>query len=90
MRPEELKEKIQNLRTWKQEGVRAPHRPLLLLYSLGRLARNEPRFVPYAEAKETLKKLLIDFGPYRKVHYPGFPFVRLSNDGGIWELAKRF
>ena len=86
MQPEELKEKILNLRTWKQGGVRAPHKPLLLLYTLGRLVRNEPRLVSYAEAKDILKKLLIDFGPYRKVHYPGFPFVRLSNDGSIWEL----
>lgn len=84
---EELKEKVRKLRVWVKGDVRAPHKPLLLLYSLGRLARGEPRLVSYAEARADLKKLLIDFGPYRKVYYPAFPFIRLSNDGGIWELT---
>ncbi len=86
MIPDELKERIINIRTWRQGDVRAPHKPLLLLYSLGRLSRGEPRLVSYEEAKEDLKKLLIDFGPYRKIYYPSFPFVKLCNDGDIWEL----
>lgn len=89
MIPGEIKEKISNIRTWRQGDVRAPHKPLLLLYSLGRLTRGEPRLVLYKEVKEDLRKLLIDFGPYRKMHYPSFPFIRLSNDGGIWELAGK-
>lgn len=84
---EELIEKIKNIRTWQRGDIRAPHKPLLLLYTLGRLARDEPRLVSYAEAKEDLRKLLVEFGPYRRVHYPSYPFVKLYNDGGFWELT---
>lgn len=69
--------------------IRAPHKPLLLLYALARLTRGEPRLVSYAEAEEDLRRLLIEFGPYRKTHYPSFPFVKLCNDGGIWELEGK-
>jgi predicted restriction endonuclease len=31
MLPEELKERTNNIRTWQKDGVRAPHKPLLLL-----------------------------------------------------------
>ncbi|MGI6616265.1 MAG: phosphorothioated DNA-binding restriction endonuclease [Dethiobacteria bacterium] len=77
---------IRNIRTWQRNDVRAPHKPLLLLYALGRLARGEPRLVSYAEAKEDLRNLLVEFGPYRRVHYPSYPFVKLCNDGDFWEI----
>ena len=86
MREDELKEKILNIRTWQRGDIRAPHKPLLLLYTLGRVSRGEPRLVPYAKAGEDLRKLLIEFGPYRKVHYPSYPFIKLCNDGDFWEL----
>lgn len=86
MRVDELKEKISNIRTWQRGDIRAPHKPLLLLYTLGRVSRGEPRLVPYAKAEEDLRKLLVEFGPYRKVHYPGYPFVKLCNDGDFWGL----
>jgi hypothetical protein len=38
----ELIEKIKNIRTWQKGGIRAPHKPLLLLYALGRASRGEP------------------------------------------------
>ena len=86
MLPNELIEKIKNIRTWQSGDMRAPHKPLLLLYTLGRLTRGEPRLVSYAEANEDLRKLLIEFGPYRKVYYPSYPFVKLCNDGDFWEI----
>lgn len=86
MREDELKEKISSIRTWQRGDIRAPHKPLLLLYTLGRVSRGEPRLVPYAKAGEDLRKLLIEFGPYRKVHYPSYPFIKLCNDGDFWEL----
>ena len=86
MHPDELKEKILNIRIWQRGDERAPHKPLLLLYSLARVARGELRLVSYEEAVDDLRKLLQEFGPYRKVHYPSYPFVKLCNDGGFWEI----
>ena len=82
----ELIEKIKTIRTWQRGDIRAPHKPLLLLYALGRLTRGEPRLMLYEETKEDLRKLLIDFGPYRRVHYPSYPFVKLCNDGDFWDI----
>ena len=86
MLPHELIEKIKNIRTWQRGDIRAPHKPLLLLYTLGRLTRGAPRLMLYEETKEDLRKLLIDFAPYRRVHYPSYPFVKLCNDGDFWEI----
>jgi putative restriction endonuclease len=86
VQPDELKEKILNIRIWQRGDERAPHKPLLLLYSLARVARGEPRLVSFKDAVDDLKKLLKEFGPYRKIHYPSYPFVKLCNDGGFWEI----
>lgn len=87
MRADELKNIFSNIITWKRSGERAPHKPLLLLYALGRLDRKEPRLFSYKDVKENLKHLLVEFGPQRRTT-PRYPFLRLSNDG-IWELTGK-
>jgi putative restriction endonuclease len=84
--PNELKEKINNLTIWKKGDQRAPHKPLLILYALGCLQKDNTRFMPYYEVREKLTLLLKDFGPIRKSYHPEEPFVRLTNDG-IWSLS---
>ena len=78
---------IQNITVWKQGAQRAPHKPLLLLYALGRSQRNLDRFIPYPEVDEKLKQLLMDFGPSRRSYNPEYPFWRLQNDS-LWELKN--
>lgn len=78
--------RVAGIRTWSRGGKRAPHKPLLLLYALGRLqqtGRNEP--VLYAEAEAPLARLLADFGPPRATT-PAYPFKRLDRDG-LWRLT---
>jgi putative restriction endonuclease len=85
--PEEtIRERVADLTVWKRGGERAPHKPLLLLYALGRCRRGEQRLVSYEEAHGKLNELLEEFGPPRKTHHPEYPFWRLENDG-LWELA---
>jgi putative restriction endonuclease len=88
MNAEELRKLFSNINTWKRNGERAPHKPLLILYALGRLDRKEPRLVSYAEVKEKLKHLLSEFGPPRPNHVASYPFLRLSNDG-IWQVTGK-
>lgn len=85
MEPSQLLERFKQLKSWKKKGERAPHKPLLLLYALGRLERGQSRLFSYHEEKENIKYLLKEFGPYRKVYHSRYPFVRLYNDG-IWDL----
>ncbi len=84
---EGIKAAISGLTVWKRGGQRAPHKPLLVLYALGRCLKNCDRFVPFKVVNDDLKRLLMDFGPYRKSHHPEYPFWRLRNDG-VWELKN--
>jgi len=86
MQPEELKQAFQRIKMWQRGGERAPHKPLLLLYALGRIARGEPREMVYEQVKDDLMKLLMEFGPYRQTYTPSYPFIRLTNDG-IWGVG---
>lgn len=86
MNREQLINRISDLSIWKKGDQRAPHKPLLILYSIGQLQRGMPRLIEYSKARDTLKELLIDFGPLRKSYHPEQPFVRLVNDK-IWDLS---
>ena len=79
MTREELGEKFARIRPWQRRGERAPHKPLLLLYAPGRLSE---RWLPWAEVKADLGRLLEEFGPPRRTK-PRGPFVHLCSDG-LW------
>ena len=82
-----LFERIEKLRltVWKRRGVRAPHKPLLLLLALGRVQRGEGRLVLYEDLRNRLKELLQNFGPHRKSYHPEHPFWHLRTDE-LWEI----
>jgi len=86
MSREKLKQLVANINVWKRGSQRAPHKPLLLLYALGRCVRGESREVLFEEVDQKLRRLLIEFGPSRKSQHPEYPFVRLVNDG-LWILS---
>ena len=73
------------LHVWRARGQRAPHKPLLVLWAIGRCLRAEPRMAPYSETTEPLSALLREFGPQRKSVHPSFPFWRLRADG-VWAI----
>ena len=77
--------KFESLRMWQSGGVRAPHKPLLVLCAIGKLLRGEGRLIPYSEVDEILGNLLKQFGHERSKTGTHFPFWRLQNDG-IWEI----
>ena len=85
MNSEEIVQKFGNLRVMLKGDERAPHKPLLVLYAIGRLLQDETRLLPYAEVDRKLEKLLREFGPNRKTYHPEYPFWRLQNDG-VWEI----
>lgn len=84
---QELIRKISELKVWRSGGERAPHKPLLILLALSRVAAKEPRLAPFNEIEPTLNKLLKEFGPPRKSHHPEYPFWRLQRDG-LWEVVS--
>ncbi|MEU8265807.1 phosphorothioated DNA-binding restriction endonuclease [Sphaerisporangium sp. NPDC049002] len=74
--------RVADVRRWTRDGERAPHKPLLLLYALGRFQRHGGRPIPFSGAEADLKRLLKEFGPPRQTS-PGYPFHHLTSDG-IW------
>jgi len=87
MKSEKIKDLFRSVTVWKRGGQRAPHKPLLILYAIGRMIRDGSRMIPFAEVEEDLKKLLIEFGPRRRSYHPEYPFWRLRNDD-LWELKN--
>lgn len=86
-RDEELKQHICRITVWQRDEQRAPHKPLLVLYALGRCLNDEERLLPCAEVDRELRPLLIEYGPERKSCHTEYPFQRLTNDG-IWQLES--
>ncbi len=84
MNREAILRRFDNLNVWKKHGERAPHKPLLLLYALGRWQRGLTD-VSFREVEEALKKLLREFGPPRRSDHPEEPFWRLQRDG-VWTV----
>ena len=82
----EFLQELIKVKFWRSRGQRAPHKPLLILLALGRVARGEERLARYEQDIEgPLKDLLKRFGPPRKAIHPEYPFSRLQNDG-LWEI----
>lgn len=81
---------IGKLRVYKRKGRRAPHKPLLLLYALAKQARNPQARAKFefSEVEKFLKNLLDEFWnpPSRRSHGVHYPFWRLREDNGIWEV----
>jgi putative restriction endonuclease len=77
---DEFLSRLRTIRTWRRGDQRAPNKPLLFLYALGRLASGAPQEVRYDVVDEELGSLLTDFGPPRSSVHPEYPFWRLQRD----------
>lgn len=77
-------ERTTNLRQWTRSGTRAPHKPLLLLYALGRFQEDADSELRYSTVEEDLQRLLTEYGPPNKTT-PAYPFHHLVSDG-VWEV----
>lgn len=83
----DLLARFARLQIWRRAGERAPHKPLLVLFALGRLLAGHERLTSYREIDDALSRLLREFGPVRRSVHPEYPFWRLQNDG-IWEVRS--
>lgn len=79
-------EQVRGIRTWVRDGQRAPHKPLLLLWMLGRVQAGRTGPVTFADLEVPVRGLLRDFGPPRTSYHPEFPFHHLTSDG-LWTIT---
>jgi predicted restriction endonuclease len=80
-------ERVEGIRQWTKNGNRAPHKPLLLLYALGRFQRDGGAPIRFQDARPDLDRLLSEFGPPNPTS-AGYPFHHLVSDG-VWEVSTR-
>ncbi|MEV0777907.1 phosphorothioated DNA-binding restriction endonuclease [Streptomyces sp. NPDC050428] len=77
-------ERTAKLRQWTRVGTRAPHKPLLFLYALGRYQDDADSGLRYSAVEQDLQRLLGEYGPPNKTT-PAYPFHHLVSDG-VWEV----
>jgi putative restriction endonuclease len=82
---EEILGRFEAIAVWTRGAERAPHKPLLILYALGRWSRGDTSDIPYTDVDQDLQALLKEFGPPRKSFHTEYPFWRLQNDR-IWTV----
>jgi putative restriction endonuclease len=79
-------DRLSRLRRYQRAGERAPHKPLVLLAALGRFQSTGTSAMRWVTDEASLEDLLSDFGPPR-ASTAAFPFRRLANDDGVWQLT---
>lgn len=82
--PTEFLHKLTGLRRHSANGVRAPHKPLVLLFALARFKAGQEE-IGYRQADAVLPTLIRTYGPKGTNARVSDPFVRLRTDG-IWRL----
>lgn len=76
--------RFEKINVWKKGDQRAPHKPLLILYALGRWQRGRAE-VTFKDAEPELRLLLQRFGRPRKSDHPEQPFWRLQRNR-VWTV----
>ena len=87
MKSEDLLKLASKINVAKNGDKRSPHKPLLILLTLGRVQLDKARLATYAEIEEKLVRLLSDFGPVSARKTPQLPFWHLKSDG-FWEIPN--
>ncbi|MBX9596014.1 MAG: hypothetical protein K2X46_16745 [Roseomonas sp.] len=81
-------ERLGRLKQHHSAGMRARHKPILLLYAMARLKHDGVERISYREACGQVAPLLKRYGPPGTRARVSDPFSRLEGDG-IWALVVR-
>lgn len=85
MTRDEILKAFDGIRVWQKGDRRAVHKPLLILFELGRISRGESAEIEYGAAESRLMELLQEFGPAGSSKSRHYPFWHLQSDG-LWQL----
>jgi putative restriction endonuclease len=80
-----VRARLRDLGVWESGDERAPYKPLLLLYALGRCRGGAPRLIGYERLAADVVALFREFGPPGAQYHPEYAFWCLRNDG-VWEV----
>lgn len=83
----DLLDKVQKMRVNSRHGRHSPHKPLLLLLSIGRHLNQFDRLAKFSDIEADLNRLILRFGLPDSRESAHLPFWRLCNDG-LWEIDR--
>ncbi len=86
LHPDTVVQMFERLQVWTRYDQRAPHKPLLALWAIGRCLKGQPRLVSFNTVNDGVGELIRRFGPPRSHIHPDYPFWRLRNDS-LWEVV---
>lgn len=75
-------DKVRGLNVARREGVRAPHKPILLLLAIRELLQGNGR-IDFDRIEPDIVSLLEEFAPPARTISPQLPWVHLQSDG-LW------
>lgn len=78
---------LQTTRYRSKSGTRAPYKPLLLLWLVGRLANGQGTAATFAEAEDELGRLLSSHRVAATPPSAANPFVYLASDAELWSVC---
>jgi hypothetical protein len=87
MNNQEVINRFQAVKVFKEQGKISLHKPVLLLYALAQCWHGKERLLHFYEIDKAFKDIFIRFslsGEYKNSYYP---FGKLENDG-IWEVTN--
>ena len=84
---DDLLKRVQAIRVDARHGRRSPHKPLLLLLSIGRHFNGHERLVTFGDIEGDLNRLIRRFGLPDSRENAYHPFWHLRNDG-LWEIDR--
>ena len=84
---DDLLNRVQRIRVDSRHGRRSPHKPLLLLLSIGRHLNGHERLATFGEIEGDLNRLIRRFGLPASRANAYLPFWHLRNDG-LWQIDR--
>lgn len=85
---DEVLNRLSSLRQHRRKGQRSPHKPLLLLFAIGRLSTTGTSAIEWSAAESQLAELIQDYGPpatSSRIQRAAYPFTHLRTDK-VWTL----
>jgi putative restriction endonuclease len=81
-------DQFDGLNVWSRGDQRAPHKPLLVLYALGRWSRGDTADIPFRDVDRDLTGLLREFGPSRQSYRIPLTFCYSARLAILYQVRK--
>jgi putative restriction endonuclease len=86
----DIESKLLELKQFRHDGARVPHKPLLVLLALHQLADTGSSRLAWSDIADRLADLIAEFGPSTRTtrrQSAAYPFTHLRTDA-VWELSS--